>query len=165
MEFNDLLKQDRQVYCSSLFNTNYFYQLLTLKQLQTLENMAAAFSLSDMDRNEIVFKQCIIHPKGYKDEDKAGIVYSLGQYIYNESANFSQLNEQLPILHNVYSIRNPLDWMKITICVAFPIYKIEDFDTYDKHMLLKRFIQAEQLLKLKNPQYEFSKFEQVEQEE
>lgn len=160
MEFEKLLKEPtyKPVFISYIDDQIYHYHLLSFKQLEVLNNTVAAFNLSDFDTHVLIFKTCVVSPEITNDM-KAGIISSVASFILDLSRNIDNLNEEIGILRNVYALNNWFEIIRSTIILAFPSYKPEEIECFDKPTLLKRFIQAENLLLLRDPEFKRVNFE------
>lgn len=130
--------------------TVVYFHLLTFNEYEILDNLKKTFRLDDISFYEEIYNICV--PEEYKSlggQLKAGILYSIGQYIWNNSKNYDFIEQEIEISRLQNPVNELYEQMKMIICLAFSSYKLDELDNLDRNSLIKLFVRAEGFLTLK----------------
>jgi len=134
--------------------TEISFCLLTLEEYSFLASYKEIKKLDDISFYEEVYNVCV--PNLYKrlgGQIKAGIPYSIGQFIWTQSYSYDNLIEELDRARNNYDPSNIYEYMKSLIIVTYNNYKYEDFDKLNRLQIIDLFVRAEALAQQKNKDY------------
>lgn len=154
MEF--FSKKNEKVEFLTVFpdKTEIYFNLLTFEEYEILSSYRNLKKMDDISFYEEVYNLCV--PSMYKNvggQLRAGIAYSIGQFIWEQSNNSDSLIEELETERAAYNPGSVYEFMKSVIITAYENYKYEDFDRLNRKQLIKLFVRAESYLSQKNPEY------------
>lgn len=145
------LSKDRPQYVTNFPDTTVVYfHLLTFNEYEVLDSLRKTFQLDDISFYEEIYNICVPEEyKGLGGQIRAGVLYSIGQYIWITSRNYDFIEQEIEIAR----LQNPenelYEQMKYIICMAFSSYKLEELDSLDRNSLIRLFVRSENLLSLK----------------
>lgn len=152
-----LLKTD--LYSTEIPGIGVFrYKLLSIKEYRKIVSLRASGIFLPNELEEQVFKYCFVGNTGLLPESlPAGITVSLGRVILFLSGDC----DTNTIISDINSFRrkNPPDtlheYMRAVVTTAFPMYSLEDIESWTRIEFIEKFSISENVLKKKQSEYEF----------
>ena len=153
----DLLKTE--LYSTQIPGIGVFrYKLLSIKEYRKVSSLRRSGIFFPDQLEEEVFKYCYIGNTGLLPaEMPAGITVSLGKLILFMSGDC----DTKTIVRDISSFRkkNPPDtlheYMRAVVTTAFPMYSLEDIDSWTRIEFIEKFSISENVLRKKQSDYEF----------
>lgn len=164
--FKDLL--DKDLYSTKIPGIGTFrYRILTIKEYRKISSLRNSGAFLPHELEEEVFKFCYVGVTGMlADEMPAGITVSLGKLILHMSGDCDTQTIVKDIAH--FRKKNPADtlheYMRAVVTTALPMYSLEDIDSWSRLEFLEKFSISENLLKKKDPNYEFLDLSKIGQQ-
>lgn len=151
-----LLKTD--LYSTQIPGIGVFrYKLLSIKEYRKIVSLRSSGIFLPNELEEQVFKYCYVGNTGLLPESlHAGITVSLGKLILFLSGDC----DTKTIISDISSFRrkNPPDtlheYMRAVIVTAFPMYSLEDIESWTRVEFIEKFSISENVLKKKQSDYE-----------
>lgn len=155
--FEEILNNEHKLYITEFPDgTSVIYRLLTINEYKKLELLKDRLKIDNSMFYEEVFNFCALNAfKNLPANSKAGIYSSIGEYIYNYSFNFDQIEDEIELTRLKVNASQFLEELKNTIILVYPNYLLSDLDNLSRLELIELFIKAENLLSIKsNGKYE-----------
>lgn len=152
-----LLKTD--LYSTQIPGIGVFrYKLLSIKEYRKIVSLRASGIFMPDELEEEVFKYCYVGNTGLLPEViPAGITVSLGKLILYLSGDCDTKTIVLDI--DSFRKKNPPDtlheYMRAVVITAFPMYSLEDIDSWTRIEFIEKFSISENVLRKKQGDYEF----------
>ena len=140
------------------------YRLLSLKEYNVYRSLRSGGILNLEETAMSVFERCFLGEVSFlSDNLPAGILISIGNLILWLSGDCDQhtLMEDL----ERHKVMNPnttvYSYIQAAIATAFPVYSMEEMESWDREELLKKFTIAENILEKQREGYQRLKLEKV----
>jgi hypothetical protein len=130
--------------------TSISFRLLTKSEYDSWAYSKQANQTEDQSFFEQIYNHCV--DEQYKDlggSVRAGVLYSIGQYIWYQSYNYDSIEQEIELERARYNPQDLYETMKLAILNAFPAYKFHELDMIDRLSLIKLFTRAEAMLQIK----------------
>lgn len=145
-------------------NTVLRYRLLSLKEYNVFRSLRASNILNEYETAMKVFERCFLGEFGLLDENlPAGILISIGNLIMWMSGD----SDNITLMSDLerHQQMNPNDtvfaYIQAVLATVFPVYTIEDIESWDRETLLRKFTIAENILEKQREGYSRLKLEKV----
>ena len=146
-------------------NTVLRYRLLSLKEYNVFRSLRASNILNEYEVAMKVFERCFLGEFGLLSENlPAGILISIGNLIMwmsGDSDNYT-LMEDLERHQRMNPNDTVFAYIQAVLATVFPVYTIEDIESWDRESLLRKFTIAENILEKQRDGYSRLKLEKVD---
>ena len=141
------------------------YRILSLKEYNVFRSLRASNILNEQETAMKVFERCFLGEFGLLSPNlPAGILISIGNLIMWMSGDCDNVTLMEDLER--HQRMNPNDtvyaYIQAAIITVFPIYTLEDIESWDREVLLKKFTIAENILEKQREGYSRLKLERVD---
>lgn len=147
----DLLLESDGLYRTTFpeLGCSFVFRLLTLKEFRVFRSLRDGGYLHPMVVAQKVFERCYFGDPAFLGGDlPAGIEISIGNLILWLSGDneLETLKQDLIRHRNQYQAGSVTEYMRRVICTAFPAYKWEELEGWDREQLIRMFVISESVL-------------------
>ena len=149
MDFDSVLKQNKDLYLFELDSGRAMFKLLDYESYKAIRYIMLAYIDLKFDLEDRIWDDCIIEhtfPTG-KDLLPSGTVTTISQTILRLSCPLSVDSINFQLQEARHFLTDAREQVIITVCEAFPSYLPEDLEKMTWPVLLRRLAQAEAILK------------------
>ena len=153
------LQKETQVYTTVIPGVGEFsYRLLTIQEYKRLNVLRNVRPFYKWELEEEVFSYCYLGKASLLNESiPAGASISIGKLILWLSGDCDTIAvaKDIAISRKLNPANTLHEYMRAVILSAFPSYKLEDIESWNRLEFIRKFTVSENILKKKDESYEF----------
>lgn len=153
------LKKETQVYTTVVPGVGEFsYRLLTIQEYKRLDVLRRVRPFNKWELEEEVFSYCYLGKTSLLNEEiPAGASVSIGKLILwlSGDCDTTGVVKDIAISRKLNPPDTLHEYMRAVILSAFPSYKLEDIENWNRLEFIRKFTVSENILKKKDESYDF----------